>query len=180
MYAQADASASMIKKFVRLEPTDLGSVQFSWLVPELIHGADMAVRELDDSPVRLVFAFEGDRSRFSAKNATLSELARMLTGEEMPYATLMYVWSNQHAPGSVIINPRTDRVRKLVVESGADRLGRWLDYERNIRADYETAFGEAPGALLAVALMTDADNTRSVARAWYGPVNLTKTVVAQP
>lgn len=180
MYAQADASASMLRKQVRLEPSELGLVKFSWLVPELIDGADMTLRELDDSPVRIVLAFEGDCSRFSAKNASLSELARLLTGEEMPYATLMYVWSNQHAPGSVIINPRTDRVRKLVVESGSDKLGRWLDYERNIRADYEKAFGEAPGALLAVALMTDADNTRSVARAWYGPLNITKTVVAQP
>ena len=180
MYAQADASASMLRKQVRLEPSDLGMVKFSWLVPELIDSADMTLRELDDSPVRIVLAFEGDRSRFSAKNASLSELARLLTGEEMPYATLMYVWSNQHAPGSVIINPRTDRVRKLVVESGSGKLGRWLDYERNIRADYEKAFGEAPGALVAVALMTDADNTRSVARAWYGPLNITKTVVAQP
>ena len=180
MYAQADASASMVRKFVRQEPADLGNMKFSWLVPELIDGADLTVRERGDSPVRVVLAFEGDRTRFSAKNANLSELARLLTGEEMPYATLMYVWSNQHAPGSVIINPRTDRVRKLVVESGPDKLGRWLDYERNIRADYEKAFGEAPGALLAVGLMTDADNTRSVARAWYGPLSFGKTVVAQP
>lgn len=180
MYAQADASASMLRKQVRLEPSDLGTMKFSWLVPGLIEDADMALRELDDSPVRVVLAFEGDRSRFSAKNASLSELARLLTGEEMPYATLMYVWSNQHAPGSVIINPRTDRVRKLVMESGAGKLGRWLDYERNIHADYEKVFGEAPGALVAVAVMTDADNTRSVARAWYGPLNITKTVVAQP
>ncbi len=172
IYAQADASASMLRKVMRLEPAELGTMQFSWLVPALIDGANMAVRELDDSPVRVVLAFEGDRSRFSAKNASLSELAHMLTGEPLPYATLMYVWSNQHIPGSVIINPRTDRVRKLVVESGSGRLNRWLDYERNIHADFEKAFGEAPGALVSVALMTDTDNTRSAAQAWYGPVNI--------
>ena len=54
------------------------------------------MRERGDSPVRLILAFEGDRSRFSAKNAMLSELTRALTGEDMPYATLMYVWSNHH------------------------------------------------------------------------------------
>jgi hypothetical protein len=142
-------------------------------VPQLIAQADMAVRDSDDSPVRVILAFEGDRSRFSQRDALLSELTRSLTGEELPYATLMYVWCNKRAPGSVIRNPRTERIRKLVLESGPARLDRWLDYERDIRADFERAFGEPPGALVGVAIMTDSDNTRSTARAWYGPLRLT-------
>ncbi|MGI9134213.1 MAG: DUF3047 domain-containing protein, partial [Rhodoferax sp.] len=122
------------------------------------------------SPVRLVLAFEGDRSQFSAKNAMLSELAHALTGEPMPYATMMYVWCNTRPPGSVILNPRTDRIRKLVVESGPNNLNRWLDYERDVRADFERLFGEPPGALLAIGVMTDSDNTRTRTRAWYGPI----------
>jgi hypothetical protein len=59
-----------------------------------------------------------------------------------------------------------------VVESGAERLNQWLSYERNIKADYEKAFGEAPGALIAIGLMTDTDNTRSQAQAWYGTIQL--------
>jgi len=170
----AQSSASMLRHDVRVEPRDLGRVRFSWKVPALIQEADMALRDKDDAPVRLVLVFEGDRSRFSAKDAALSELARVLTGEEMPYATLMYVWCNKREPGSVIPSPRTDRIRKLVVESGPARLNRWLEYERDIRADYERVFGEAPGALVGVGLMTDSDNTRSVARAWYGTVNLVR------
>jgi hypothetical protein len=91
----------------------------------------------------------------------------------MPYATLMYVWCNQRATGSVIRSPRSDRIRKLVVESGAGNLNRWLDYERDIRADYRLAFGEEPGPLVGIAIMTDSDNTDSTARAWYGPLRLT-------
>ncbi len=166
------SSASMVRKAVRVAPGDLGKVRFSWKVPELIAQADMALRDSDDSPVRIVLAFEGDRSRLSARNLALSELALALTGEEMPYATLMYVWCNRRAPGTVIVNPRTDRIRKLVVESGPDKLNRWLDYERDIRADYEKAFGEAPGALVGIGIMTDTDNTRSSTAAWYGPVQL--------
>jgi hypothetical protein len=102
----------------------------------------------------------------------LSELARALTGEELPYATLMYVWCNTRSPGTVIVNPRTDRIRKLVVESGSGKLRQWISYERDIRQDYETAFGEAPGALVGIGIMTDSDNTRTATRAWYGPVTL--------
>ncbi|MBE7366758.1 DUF3047 domain-containing protein [Ramlibacter pallidus] len=167
---QADASASLLRQSLRIEPQQLGQVRFSWKVSALIAGADLASRDKADAPVRIVLAFEGDRSRFSPRDAALSELVRALTGEEMPYATLMYVWCNQRAPGTVIRNTRTDRIRKLVVESGPGSLNRWLDYERDIRADYERAFGEPPGALVGVALMTDTDNTQSLAEAWYGPV----------
>lgn len=102
----------------------------------------------------------------------LAELVRAVTGEEMPYATLMYVWGNKRAVGTVIHSARTDRIRKIVVESGSSGLGRWLEYERDVRADFERAFGEAPGPLVGVAIMTDTDNTRSSATAWYGPVRL--------
>ncbi len=168
----ADASASMVRRQVHVPADALGQLSFSWKVPALIAGADMAARDTDDAPVRLVLAFEGDRGRFSAKNAMLSELARALTGEEMPYATLMYVWCNTRVPGSVILNPRTDRIRKIVVESGSSGLGQWHDYERDVRADFVHAFGEEPGALLAVGIMTDSDNTGSRVQAWYGPLQL--------
>jgi hypothetical protein len=168
----AASSASMLRNKVRIEPAELRGVRFSWKVPQLIAGADLASREADDSPVRVVLFFEGDRSRFSARDAMLSELLRGVTGEEMPYATLMYVWCSKREPGSVIASPRTGRVRTVVVESGAKNLNQWLDYERDIRLDYERAFGETPGALVGIGIMTDSDNTRSTAQAWYGPVRL--------
>jgi hypothetical protein len=171
--AHAQSSASMLRQVVRVEPGDLGHVKFSWKLPELIQYADMSVREFDDSPVRVVLAFEGDRGKFSAKNAMLSELAHVLSGEPLPYATLMYVWCNACEPGKVIVNPHTDRIRKLPLESGPGKLNRWMDYERAVRADFVKAFGEEPGALTSISIMTDTDNTKSVARAFYGPVQLT-------
>ena len=78
----------------------------------------------------------------------------------------------QREPGALITSPRTDRIRKLVVQSGSKQLNQWLDYERDIRADFERAFGEAPGALVGIGIMTDSDNTRTTTRAWYGPLRL--------
>ena len=174
--ARAEASASMLRQKLRVEPLHLGRLHFSWRVPALIAGADLALRDKDDAPVRVVLAFDGDRRRLSQRDAALSELARAITGEDMPYATLMYVWSGTRAAGTVVASPRTDRIRRLVVESGAARLDRWLDYERDIRADYEHAFGEPPGALIGIAVMTDSDNTGTRTHAWYGPVRLLPTL----
>jgi hypothetical protein len=170
--AEAASSASMLRQALHIPPAQLGALQFDWRVDQLIAGADMRQRETEDSPVRVILVFEGDRQRFSAQNNLLSELTLSLTGEPLPYATLMYVWCNDCPAGSVIVNPRTDRIRKLAVESGAGRVGQWLSYRRDIQADFEKAFGEPPGALLGLAIMTDTDNTRSTTRAWYGAIRL--------
>ena len=150
------------------------TVSFSWQVPQLIENADLAERDLDDSPVRIVLTFEGDKTKFSAKNAMLSELAQVMTGEPLPYATLMYVWCNKRPADSVVMNPRTDRIRSMVVESGKKNLRQWLDYKRKISSDFEQAFGEAPGKLLSVGVMTDSDNTKTQISAAYGSVKFVK------
>lgn len=172
VHARADASASMLRRRVRVESADLGSVEFSWQVTTLIDGADLSEAETSDSPVRIVLAFDGDPARLSQRNRMLFELAQAVTGEPPPFATLMYVWDNRAPAETVIASRRTDRVRKIVLESGPERRGRWLHYRRDIAADYRRAFGEAPDTLIGVGLMTDADNTRSRAEASYGEVRL--------
>jgi hypothetical protein len=170
--AEADASASMLRRAAFVAPEQLGRVRFSWRVAELIVDADLSDRESADSPVRVVLAFDGDHARLSARNRMLFELAQAVTGERPPYATLMYVWDNKAARETVFPGGRSDRVRKIVVESGSEHRGSWRDYERSIAEDYRRAFGEEPGPLIAVGLMTDADNTRGRALAWYGAVEL--------
>lgn len=171
--AYAASSASMLRRKLRVAPEDLDQITFSWMVPQLNMLADMSLKEKDDAVVRVVLAFEGDRSRLSLKDLMLSELALTLTGEEMPYATMMYVWCNHNQVGHIIHSPRTGRIRSMVVESGPKRLNQWLDYKRDIRADYAAVFGEAPGALIGVGIMTDTDNTRTRTRSWYGAVEVT-------
>jgi Protein of unknown function (DUF3047) len=172
VHATSEAAASVFRRRVRLEPAELGKVRFSWRVAELIMAADLTDRDSADSPVRLILAFDGDHSRLSLRNRMSFDLAQAVSGEIPPFATLMYVWDNKAEPESVIFGGRTDRVRKIVLESGSSRLGTWRHYERDIAADFRKTFGEEPGALVSVGLMTDADNTRSRAEAWYGEVRL--------
>jgi head-tail adaptor len=63
-------------------------------------------------------------------------------------------------------------VRKIVVESWPAGLRQWKRYRRTLAADYRLAFGEAPGPLLAVAVMTDGDNTRSLLTTRYRDISL--------
>ncbi len=170
--ADADNAVSLYRRRVQVAPGDLGRLSFSWMVPELIVAADLSRSETEDAPVRVVLAFDGDRSKLSYKNQLLSDLLEAVMGEEPPYATLMYVWDNRAPLESVIIASRTDRIRKIVVDSGPAQKAIWRLHERDIASDYQRAFGEAPGALISIALMTDSDNTRSTTRAYYGEVRL--------
>jgi hypothetical protein len=172
VHAASESAASVLRRRVRVEPAELSKLRFSWRVEELIKAADLNEADSADSPVRLILAFDGDHTRLSLRNRLSFDLAHAISGETPPFATLMYVWDNKAPLESVIHSGRTDRVRKIVLESGAARLGRWRHYERDIAADYRKTFGEEPGPLVSVGLMTDADNTRSTAEAWYGEVLL--------
>lgn len=170
---RADRSMSILRQRLVDQPVTPDQIEFSWAVNGVFKRADIGVSGRDDAPVRVVLAFDGDRSKLSSRARMQSELSRAVLGEDMPYATLTYVWCNARPAGTVLVSPRTDRVRKIVVESGAAHVGQWLEYRRDIRADFRLAFGEDPGPLIGVALMTDADNTGERVTAWYGRLRLT-------
>jgi hypothetical protein len=170
--ADSENSASMWRKAVARPADAVGEVSFSWWVQDLIAGGNVADSAREDAPARVLFAFHGDVGTLPPRTRALFDLAEALTGERPPYATLMYVWDATAPVGTVIVNPRSDRIRKIVVDSGPQQLRRWRDHRRNLAADYRLAFGEAPGALKAIAVMTDSDNTRSRAKSWYGAIDL--------
>lgn len=168
LHAQADASASGL--YVPLVQRDPGTLRWMWKTSDVIRVADNAVSHREDAPLRIFVAFDGDRTTLSLKDQLMYEMARITTGREMPYATLMYIWAGKRPPGTVLNNPHTDRVRMIVVDSGTRHTKEWRCHERDLRADYRKAFGADPGKVLAVGLMTDTDNTKSRAEAWYGDI----------
>jgi hypothetical protein len=170
LHAQSERSASMLRRILRIEPDRLGQVSFSWKAGALVSDADVQHSDTEDAVVRVLLAFDGDPARLSPRTRMMFDLAQSLSGEAPPFATLMYVWDTRAVPGELVINKRSDRIRKIVVESGPAHLGQWRSYTRNVREDFMRAFGEEPGALIGVAVMTDTDNTQSQAEAWYGEV----------
>ena len=93
-----------------------------------------------------------------------------MSGRELPYATLMYIWSNKEPVGKIVPNPRSARVQMLVASSGASGVGAWQTLSRNVVEDFRKVFGEDPGKLTGVAVLTDTDNTGESVEAWYGDI----------
>ena len=170
LHAEADSSASGL--YVPLAQRNAGAIRWTWKTRDVIRNADNGQKQREDAPLRLFVAFDGDHSTLSLRDQLVFEMARITTGREMPYATLMYIWGGRRAEGTVLPNPYTDRVRMIVVDSGSRHANQWRCHERDLRADYRKAFGTEPGKVIAVGLMTDTDNTRSRVEAWYGDIAL--------
>ena len=90
---------------------------------------------------------------------------------------IQYVWDDHFPEGVYVESPYSKRVRILVVRSGrtANQDG-WVAEKRDLVKDYEMLFGKQPrGSLLAIGLMSDSDNTGTVAEALYRHFAIEKT-----
>jgi hypothetical protein len=170
--AHAESSASGLIYRVRFDPRDYPVIRWRWKVPALIEGADNSARNAEDSPVRIVVAFDGDPAKLPIMDRVALNQFRMLTKQTLPYATLMYIWENRATPGTVIENGHTSRIRMIVADSGETNVGEWRSEERNLVADYRKAFGEDPPPVKWIGILTDTDNTRKTAAGYYGDIRI--------
>lgn len=170
--ANSKTSASGLA--VKLRPRSAQNLwlQWEWKAIGVIPQADNADSQHDDAPLRILVAFDGNKSKLPLKEKLTFEMASLISGQEMPYATVMYIWSGKNAVNTVLNNAHTSRVKMIVVDSGSESLGEWRKHERDLVADYKLAYGEAPGNVIGIALLTDTDNTKSEARALYGDIEL--------
>jgi hypothetical protein len=168
--ASAHASASGLLHPLNLDPRTYPLLSWRWKVTELIATADNTTKHAEDSPVRVVVSFNGDLDKLPLDDRIFFDNFRLLTGQQLPYGTLMYIWENRAPRETVIPNRHTTRIKMIVAESGREKLGSWQEVTRNVREDYKRAFEEEPGTIIAIGIMTDTDNTGEHVHAYYGDI----------
>src|SRR5262249_9873847 len=172
LHAQANRACTGLKQRLSIDPATRPFIAWEWRVMQLIEGADNTKRDTEDSPVRLMLFFDGDRAGLPLRDQAALDLAQIASGIEAPYATLMYIWENRQPVGTVIDSSYTGQVKMIVAGSGTSMLGGWKKFERNYVDDYRVAFGRPPGRLIGVGILTDSDNTGTVVEAFYGDIRL--------
>ena len=93
----SDAGASGVGVRLDHDLKAAPNLSWRWKVAGLVEGADNSVGSKEDSPARIVLSFDGDKSKLSFSDRTTMSLASKAYGRDLPYATLMYVWSNERA-----------------------------------------------------------------------------------
>lgn len=166
----ADQSASLYAAWFKPAAGVPAILSWRWKTDALVPGADNRDKAREDAPVRVIVAFDGDRSTLPEAEQKRFKRAKRFSGRDLPYATLMYIWSEQVTVDSVIPSAHTSQVKMLVAASGTSGLGRWQSLRRNLADDYRRAYGASPGRMLGIAVMTDTDNTRTKAVGQYADI----------
>ncbi len=167
--AHSEAAASGLTRAVHIDPSRYPLLRWRWKVDQVIDKADIKTKQGDDYAARIyiTFAYEPDKVSFGKK--AKYKAARFLYGD-VPIGAINYVWDNKAPVGTVVDNSYTDFVKMIVVKSGNEKSGQWVEEERNIYQDYTRAFGEEPPMISGIAIMTDTDNTGASATAYYGDI----------
>ena len=168
--AVSDRSASGLTRAISIDSAVYPVIQWRWKVNNVLHKGDVSSKAGDDYPARIYISFAFDPGRASYLERLEHEAARLIKGQDVPYRAISYIWGSNSPAGTMIANSYTDRAMMFVVQSGSVKLGQWVTEEHNVYEDYKKAFGEEPTMISGVAIMTDTDNTRESAIAWYGDI----------
>lgn len=168
--AVSKASASGLTRKIRIDPEKYPIVQWRWKVVNIYRNGDVTKKDGDDYPARIYITFEYNPKKVSIVEKAKFKFAKLVYGEYPPSGAITYIWASKAQVGTIVSNPYTDRVKMIVVESGEDALNSWITEERSIFDDYFTAFGAKPPMISGIAIMTDSDNTKESAIAFYGDI----------
>lgn len=160
----ADRSYGNLLHPLRVEASAVKALSWRWQVERLNEQADLRQRSGDDTTVKVCALFDMPFDKVPFLERQVLGVARSMTSDLVPTATVCYVWDDKLPVGTELPNPFSKRLRYVVLESGSARVGEWVAERRDVVADFLRLFGsengsEAP-ALIGVAVGADADNTR--------------------
>lgn len=170
--AHADSSMTLLARAVKVDLDATPILCWHWRIDAPVAAADIYRRAGDDQAARVYVGFRVlDDSLDWATRMKLS-LARAVHGQALPDLALNYVWDNRAPVGTHTANAFTELASMLVLESGPERVGRWVSERRDLRQDFKAAFGPVAAEVVLMAIASDTDNTGSKAHAGFAELHL--------
>ena len=157
-------------------PSAESTLRWRWRLEEPVAGADLRRKEGDDAALKVCVMYDMPLEKVPFVERSLLRLARSVSGELLPAATVCYVWDATLAAGTALPNAYSKRVRFLVLDGAADRAGAWRAQQRRIDADFLRLFGDESGVVppvIAIAVGADSDNTGGRSLAYIADIGLT-------
>ena len=173
--AESNESASGLTKIIQFNPNKYPYLSWRWKVNKAIPGTDVTSKSGDDYAARIYVMFQYDVKDLPDDEQSRVYWYQFFNGELPPLATLNYIWGSKMALGRIVSSPYTDRVKMVILKNKNSELHKWHTEERNIYEDYKKAFGEEPKDVISIAIMTDTDNTNSMAESYFGDIVVSKT-----
>lgn len=145
--AKAKTSASGLYREIFIDLNRTPYLNWCWQVIEPLSPLPETTKPGDDYAARIYLVKQGGLAFWKTQ-------------------ALNYVWSSSQAQEALWPNAFAGRkVMMLAVRTGESG---WQCEKRDVRADWQRAFGQALDSIDAVALMTDSDNSKQQTAAYYG------------
>ena len=149
------------------------TLRWKWRLDQPLPDADLRRKDGDDVALKVCALFDMPLDRLGWVERNLLVLARKVSGEHLPSATLCYVWDNHLPAGTVQPNVYTRRVRYMVLNSGDAQQRQWITHERRLAMDFLLAFGSETDSvppLIAIVVGADSDNTGGTSLGFVGDI----------
>lgn len=153
--ADSDAAASGLfyEQKIDLEKTPV--MNWRWRVENHLGKIDEQAKSGDDFAARVYVVKSGGLVFWNTK-------------------AINYVWASTSPKDKTWPNPFAgDHAMMVAIRSSGDKIGTWQTERRNIREDFKRLIGEDIRQIDAVAIMTDTDNAKGKATAYYGDIYFT-------
>ena len=155
-------------------------LQWRWRLDTPLSGGrppNILTKAGDDAALKVCVMFDHPLDRVPFLERTVLRLARSVSGEALPAATLCYVWDSTYAAPLDGVNPYSRRVRFVVLQGKSAALSRWVSESRDVAQDFVRLFADelpagaasprdAVPPVTTVLLAADADNTASHGSGW--------------
>jgi Protein of unknown function (DUF3047) len=172
---QADKSWGTLVHAVSdpVKPSTL--LRWRWRLDQPLPKSDIHAKSTEDSALKVCLSFAMPEENIPSGERTMFRLAKLMSREKIPTATLCYIWGGKETIGYEQASLFTSRVRFIVLANESTALKTWHSKERNVYADFLKAFGQEAvivPALSAIIIGADSDNTQGLSMGYMGDVQL--------
>lgn len=152
LQAISHASASGLYKEQRIDLHKTPYLNWSWRINHHLTGLNEQSKAGDDFSARIYIVVSGGWFFWRTK-------------------AINYVWASNTDKGVIWPNAFVGKKAMMVaIRSSKDKSQTWYSEKRHILADFKYLFGYDIQYIDAIALMTDTDNSKSDAEAYYGDI----------
>lgn len=152
-HSKATASGLFYEQHIDLQKTPI--MNWRWRIENRLGNINEQTKSGDDFAARVYVVVSGGLVFWNTK-------------------AINYVWASTSPKGKTWPNPFAgDHAMMVAIRSSSDKTGTWYTEKRNIRADLKQLTGEDMPYIDAVAIMTDTDNAKGRATAYYGDIYFT-------
>ena len=124
-------------------------LQWRWRLEKPLSGgtapADILTKAGDDAALKVCVMFDHALDRVPFVERSVLRIARSVSGDNLPAATVCYVWDSTYPAQTQAANPYTRRVRFITLQGVSAPLQRWVNESRET---YDAPFAIRPGIVI--------------------------------